>query len=185
MVETAGGASGGPRAAIVVMGVSASGKSSAGRALATILGVDFIDGDDLHPAANVAKMAGGHPLTDEDRAPWLDRVGAVLADVEAHPAGIVIACSALRRRYRDRIRAAAGAGLTFVFLDISREEAARRIAARANHFMPPSLIDSQFATLERPDGEGDVVSIARLISPEQTATDAASALAELRARRGR
>lgn len=162
--------------AIVVMGVSASGKSEVGTALAQTLGFDFIDGDQLHPASNVAKMAHGTPLTDEDRAPWLDRIGAVLADRDAHPHGIAIACSALRRAYRDRIRAAAGPGLCFVFLEVSKAEASRRIAARRHHFMPPSLIDSQFATLESPVGEADVVVVPPGDSAIATAADAAARL---------
>lgn len=164
---------------IVVMGVAACGKTLVGVALAALSGMAFVDGDGLHPARNVAKMAGGQPLTDEDRAPWLDRVGAVLADRAAHPAGVVVACSALRRLYRDRIRAAAGPGLAFVFLDISIAEARRRIALRANHFMPPALVDSQFATLERPLAEPDVVTIGRLVDPAGTAEDAAAALDRL------
>ncbi len=178
---TEAGAEGGPtsRRPVVVMGVAASGKTSVGQALARRLDLPFVDGDDLHPARNVAKMAGGQPLTDEDRAPWLDRIGAVLADAAAYPRGVVIACSALRRQYRDRIRATAGSGLVMVFLDIDRTEAERRIAARPNHFMPPSLIDSQFATLERPGGEPDVVTISHLVNPEQTAQDACDALCHL------
>ena len=164
---------------IVVMGVAACGKTSVGVALAALSGMAFVDGDGLHPARNVAKMAGGQPLTDEDRAPWLDRVGAVLADRAAHPAGVVVACSALRRLYRDRIRAAAGPGLAFVFLDISIAEARRRIALRANHFMPPALVDSQFATLERPFREPDVVTISRLVDPAESAEDAIAALDRL------
>lgn len=161
---------------IVVMGVAACGKTSVGVALAARCGMAFVDGDSLHPARNIAKMGRGEPLTDEDRAPWLDRIGTVLADRIAHPAGVVVACSALRRLYRDHIRAAAGAGLAFVFLDITVAEARRRIALRANHFMPPALVDSQFATLERPLAEPDVVTISRLVDPAQTAEDAMTAL---------
>lgn len=128
---------------IVVMGVSGSGKSTVGAALAARLGVEFEDGDDLHPAANIAKMSAGTPLTDEDRWPWLDAVGDWLA---ARPAG-VIACSALRRAYRDRIRAHAPAAYV-VHLAGAQETIAARQAARRGHFMPPSLLASQFATLE-------------------------------------
>ena len=128
---------------VVVMGVSGSGKSTVGAALADALGVRFVDGDSLHPAANVAKMAAGIPLDDADRLPWLDAIGTVLA------AGrVVVACSALKRAYRDRLRAAAPA-LELVFLDGSRELIASRLD-RPGHFMPASLLDSQFATLERP-----------------------------------
>jgi len=118
-----------------------------GAALAAALGLPFVDGDALHPAANVAKMAAGIPLTDDDRWPWLDAVGERLA-----VSPIVIACSALRRVYRDRLRAAAP-GIRFVLLDGSRELLAERMGARADHFMPTALLDSQLATLERPDAD--------------------------------
>ena len=163
---------------VVVMGVSAGGKTSVGQALARRLGCDFVDGDDLHPAANRAKMSAGTPLTDEDRWPWLERIGAVLGDRAAHPHGVVTACSALRRVYRDRIRTEARGGVVFVFLDISREEAGRRIAARHGHFMPSSLLDSQFQTLERPVGEPDVIAVSSLQSIEAAAAEAALALAD-------
>jgi gluconokinase len=141
------------------MGVSGAGKSSVGAALALALGIDFADGDDLHPPENIAKMAAGRPLTDEDRYPWLDRVAAVLVD-GARGTGRVVACSALRRQYRDRIRAGAP-GVRFVFLDGNAELVGRRQAARPGHFMPPSLLASQFATLERPDAdETDVIPVA-------------------------
>jgi gluconokinase len=156
------------------MGVSGCGKTSVGAVLAGLLDLDFVDGDDLHPASNVDKMHAGHPLTDQDRWPWLDRIGATLADAAAHPRGCVVACSALKRAYRDRIRAEAGPGLVFVFLDITPQEAHRRLAVRLNHFMPAALLDSQFATLERPDGESDVVTITRLETPTGTARDAAA-----------
>ncbi|MFT4122757.1 MAG: gluconokinase [Microbacteriaceae bacterium] len=138
-------------ASVVVAGVSGSGKSTVGALLAARLGLPFVDGDALHPAANVAKMAAGIPLEDPDRWPWLDAVGARLA---ASP--VVIACSALRRAYRDRLRAAAP-GLRFVLLDGSPELLVARTAARAGHFMPPALLDSQLATLERPAPEERVL----------------------------
>ena len=129
---------------IVVMGVTSTGKSLIGARLASALGLPFLDGDHLHPQRNVAKMARGRPLDDRDRRPWLDRVGAALAERPR-----VVACSALKRRYRDRIRAAAPDAL-FVFLDGPRDVIARRMAARKGHFMPVSLLDSQLATLEPP-----------------------------------
>ncbi len=135
------------------MGVSGSGKTTVGAALADVLGLSFVDGDELHPAANVAKMAAGIPLDDADRAPWLDAVGAVLA---AGP--VVVACSALKRAYRDRLRAAAPA-LELVFLDGSRELLASRLVARPGHFMPASLLDSQLATLERPSPDERPVTV--------------------------
>jgi carbohydrate kinase (thermoresistant glucokinase family) len=132
--------------AIVVMGVSASGKSTVAAGLAKALHLDWIDADDLHPEANVAKMASGRPLTDDDRWPWLDRVGEHLAGGAAGD-GIVVACSALRRMYRDRLRRSAPRTL-FVHLTGSAETLTARALARADHFMPASLLVSQFAVLE-------------------------------------
>ncbi|WP_348788300.1 gluconokinase [Leifsonia sp. NPDC080035] len=133
------------RPLLVVMGVSGSGKSTVGRLTADALGAPFVDGDDLHPPANVAKMAAGVPLTDEDRGPWLMEVGRRLA--AAGPQGIVVACSALKRAYRDMIRAEAP-GAVFAELDGSRDLLAGRVAERPGHFMPAALLDSQLATLE-------------------------------------
>ena len=127
---------------IVVMGVSGCGKSSVGLALAEALGARFIDGDDLHPEANKAKMAAGIPLNDDDRWPWLDLVGEALAE-----SNTVVACSALKRVYRERILAAAP-GTFFVHLHGTRELLAQRMGARPDHFMPVSLLDSQLNTLE-------------------------------------
>lgn len=131
---------------IVIMGVSGCGKSSVGEALGQSLGIPYRDGDDLHPAANVEKMRAGIPLTDADRWPWLDRVARVLAD----EAPVIVGCSALRRVYRDRIRKLGGAETRFVHLWGSRDLIAARMAARTGHYMPPALLDSQFATLEAP-----------------------------------
>ncbi len=132
---------------IVIMGVSGCGKSSVGAALSEALGIPYRDGDDLHPPANVAKMRAGEALTDADRWPWLDRVAGELTS----QAPLIIGCSALRRSYRDRIRAGAGGPVCFVHLAGSREVIAARMAARSGHFMPASLLDSQFATLEPPE----------------------------------
>lgn len=132
---------------VVVMGVSGSGKSTVGAALAAALGLPFVDGDSLHPAANVQKMAAGIPLDDVDRGPWLD---AVAARLTAGP--VVIACSALKRVYRDRLRAGAPE-LVLVFLDVDRAVLADRMEHRPGHFMPPALLDSQVATLERPSDD--------------------------------
>lgn len=130
---------------VVVMGVSGSGKTTVGTALAERLGVEFIDADDLHPAANRAKMHAGIPLTDEDRWPWLDIVGDELA---VHTAtGLVVACSALRQAYRDRLREHAPQ-ILFLHLAGSRTVLAGRMGHRHGHFMPPELLDSQLATLE-------------------------------------
>jgi gluconokinase len=129
----------------VVMGVSGCGKSLIGQAFATAIGAPFIDGDSLHPAANIAKMSRGEPLNDTDRVPWLDRVGATLATP-----GTVVACSALKRKYRDQIRAVAGTPVTFLYLRGQRDTLLARVSARPGHFMPPALLDSQLATLEPP-----------------------------------
>ncbi|WP_254206583.1 gluconokinase [Nocardia alni] len=138
---------------VAVMGVSGVGKSTVGRRLAITLGVAYADGDDLHPAANVAKMSAGIPLDDADRAPWLDAVGAWLAEY-----GGVVSCSALKRTYRDRLRATAP-GLYFIELDASHEELMRRMTTRSGHFMPALMLESQLATLERlaPDEPGAVI----------------------------
>jgi gluconokinase len=138
------------RLPIVVMGVSASGKSTVGAALARALALPFVDGDGLHTRHNIDKMSRGEPLTDEDRAPWLAAIAAVLADEARYPSGVVVACSALKSSYRRRLRAASAA-VRVVFLDASPELIAARMAARRNHFMPATLAASQFAALERPD----------------------------------
>ena len=142
---------------LVVMGVSGSGKTTVGIALAAALDVPFRDADDLHPAANVAKMAAGIALTDDDRMPWLALVGAELA---AAPGGLVIACSALKKVYRRAILAAAPA-VRFVFLDGSRGLLESRVQFRQGHFMPAALLDSQLATLEplAPEEPGVRVSL--------------------------
>ncbi len=131
---------------LVIMGVSGCGKSSVGAGLADRLGIPYRDGDDLHPAANVDKMRAGVPLTDADRWPWLDRVAEVLRD----DAPVIVGCSALRRVYRDRIRDGAGGPVQFIHLAGDRAVIAARMAARTGHYMPTTLLDSQFATLEPP-----------------------------------
>ena len=139
------------------MGVSGSGKSTVGAGIADALGLDFVDGDSLHAPESVARMAAGHALRDEDRWPWLDRIGARLADGGAAPRGLVIACSALKRVYRDRIRAAVP-GVRFVFLDGSADVIAARMASRSGHYMPAALLASQLQTLEPPgDDEADAL----------------------------
>ncbi|MGV0910927.1 gluconokinase [Martelella sp. FOR1707] len=143
--------------AIIVMGVSGSGKSSIARRLAERAGHGFIEGDDLHPAANVEKMSRGIPLQDEDRWPWLALIGDAIAGHRKE--GVVVTCSALKKAYRDRLREAAGGPLAFVFLDGSEALLSARMGHRTGHFMPVSLLQSQLATLERPDGEPGVVVV--------------------------
>jgi carbohydrate kinase (thermoresistant glucokinase family) len=132
---------------VVVLGVSGSGKTTVGTLIAEQLGVPFVDADSLHPPSNVAKMAAGIPLTDDDRWPWLAEVGETMAGADAAGTGMVMACSALKRVYRDAIRAAAP-GLRFVHLHGHRDVLEVRTASRSGHFMPPSLLDSQLDTLE-------------------------------------
>lgn len=142
---------------IVVMGVSGSGKSTVGAALAQRLRVPFADADDFHPAANIAKMSAGHPLDDNDRYPWLERIGQWLA---AHPEGGVMSCSALKRAYRDQLRRHAPQ-TEFLHLYGTPEVIGRRQASRPGHFMPASLLQSQFDTLEPldPDEGGLVIDV--------------------------
>lgn len=144
---------------LVVMGVSGSGKSSVGAELAATLGLPFMEGDGLHPAANVAKMSRGIPLTDADRIPWLDLIGAQIGAALRGGKGIVVSCSALKRVYRDRLRGEAGGRLVFVYLDGSLALLSKRMAERKGHFMPASLLESQLCTLEVPTGEKDVVTV--------------------------
>ena len=147
------------RIALVVMGVSGSGKSTVAAGIADELGLHFIDGDGLHSPENVARMQAGTPLRDADRWPWLDRIGRRLADEAEWPRGVVIACSALRRAYRDRIRSGAS-GVGFVFLDGPAELIRSRMAGRSGHYMPESLLASQFETLEPPGAdEPDVLRL--------------------------
>lgn len=146
-----------PRRALVVMGVSGCGKSSVGEALAAHLGAPFVEGDALHPPANVAKMAAGMPLTDADRWPWL---AAIAARVAADPAPVaVLSCSALKRAYRDLLRAEAGRPVGFLYLHGTKAVLAARMTARQGHFMPPALLASQLAALEDPRGEPGVLMV--------------------------
>ncbi|RUP26666.1 MAG: gluconokinase [Curvibacter sp.] len=137
------------------MGVAGCGKSSLGAALAAAEHLPLIEGDDHHSAASRDKMSQGIALTDADRQGWLQTLGRLLAE---HPTGVVLTCSALKKAYRDQLRLACP-GLRFAFLDIGREEAQRRVSARASHFFSSSLVDSQFATLESPVGEAGVLRL--------------------------
>ncbi len=141
---------------IVLMGVAGSGKSAVGVALASRLGAVYLDGDDLHPAENIAKMSRGEPLTDDDRWPWLTLIGRKFAGASVDT---IIGCSALKRRYRDRIGEEAGGPVTFVHLSGTKELIAGRMAARSGHFMPTSLLDSQFAALEPPGPDENAITV--------------------------
>lgn len=134
---------------VVVMGVSGSGKTTIGRALAARLGCEFLDGDDYHPEANVAKMAAGTPLADDDRWPWLDRLNALLIEREARGVSAVLACSALKAAYRERLRRDLP-DFRLIHLHGSIQLIRERLAGRSHRYMPGSLLESQFAALEPP-----------------------------------
>ena len=143
---------------LVVMGVAGVGKSTLGEALAERLGWPFQEGDALHPAANIAKMKAGQPLTDADRLPWLDAIGAWIDGQLGAGCSGVVTCSALKRAYRDRL-AKGRPGVTFVFIRLDQAAVAARMAARKGHFMPPSLLASQFAALEPPGPDEPVIVV--------------------------
>jgi gluconokinase len=151
---------------LVVMGVSGCGKSTLGQALAAELGYALIEGDEHHLPASKEKMRSGIPLVDADREPWLDQLGTLAA---AHPGGAVLTCSALKRSYRERLRARVPE-LKFVFLEIDQADAVERVGARSGHMFPPSLVSNQFATLESPVAERGVIAVpARQALDEQVA----------------
>ncbi|MEM9574435.1 MAG: gluconokinase [Pseudomonadota bacterium] len=140
----------------VVMGVAGSGKTSIGESVAEQIGGTYIDGDDYHPQSNIDKMASGDPLTDEDRWPWLEIISGELARMQ----GIgLVGCSALKKSYRDFITKNAGEPVQFLYLNGSKELIAERMAARTGHFMPTSLLDSQFEALEEPGESENAISI--------------------------
>lgn len=147
---------------LVVMGVSGCGKSRVGATVAGRLGLPIIEGDDFHPEGNRRRMRGGIPLTDEDRAGWLDRLGT---ELQRYPGGAVLACSALKASYRDRLRAAFP-GLRFAWLDLDAASAQARVGQRPGHFFPPGLVATQFDALEPPQGEPGVLRLDALQPPE-------------------
>ena len=166
--------------AIVVMGVAGSGKSTIGKAIADELQAAFLEGDAFHPPANIAKMSAGIPLDDADRWPWLAAVGTEIGMIAASGRPVVAACSALKRRYRDALRMAAGRQLVFVMLEGSRGLIARRMSERPGHFMPASLLDSQFAAFE-PLQADEVAVLVDLDQPIQAMlTQAITGLGQLR-----
>ncbi|WP_314173742.1 gluconokinase [Streptomyces winkii] len=156
------------------MGVSGSGKSTVGEALAERLGVPYAEADSFHPPANIRKMSAGTPLDDEDRRPWLDAIAVWLSEHAEH--GGVVSCSALRRRYRDRLRAS-GARMFFLHLDGSEELIARRLEGRHGHFMPRTLLRSQFATLEPLDRDEHGAAVAIGGTSQEVTERALAALA--------
>ena len=149
------------------MGVSGSGKSTLGALLARRLDCPFLEGDDFHDARAVAKMRAGLPLDDEDRWPWLDRLGQAVRAAADADGKVVAACSALKRAYRERLRGAIAVPTRFVMLDAGYDELQRRLAQRSGHYMPASLLDSQLATLERPGRDEAVFTLDAGEPPER------------------
>ena len=167
-----------PQPVLVVMGVSGCGKSTVGAQLAAALGVPFIEGDSLHPPHNVALMAAGTPLTDADRADWLLTIATQLGQAHAAGHGLVLSCSALKRRYRDQLRAPCP-GLRFVHLQGSADQLRRRLQGRTGHYMPASLLDSQLSALE-PPAAGENALVFNIALPADQIT--ANALAQLQSK---
>lgn len=166
-------------AAIVVMGLSGSGKSTLASLLATRLDAEFIEGDELHDPASIAKMAAGQPLDDADRWPWLDRVGSALHRATAAGGKAVAACSALKASYRARLQGAAGVPVYFILLEAPMEELLRRLAERRGHFMPASLLASQLATLELPQAGERALVLKAQAAPERLCEAACAGLATM------
>lgn len=160
---------------VVVMGVSGSGKTTVGTALATSLGWEFLDGDDLHPPANVAKMAAGVPLTDDDRGPWLDAIGRWIDVRRSSGAGAVVACSALRRAYRDLL-SRGRPDVAFCHLAVDADNLRDRLAQRRGHYLPASLLASQLATLEPLDDDESGVTVSAEGAPAAVLAEALDAL---------
>lgn len=163
---------------VVVMGVSGVGKTTVARPLAERLGVPFAEADDFHSEANIAKMSAGTPLTDEDRRPWLEAIGGWLRERRASGEGGVVTCSALKRSYRDLLRAEAGGPVFFLHLAGSAELVGERVERRTDHFMPPSLLRSQLATLEPLGDDETGLTLDVSPGPDRLVADAAEAVAK-------
>lgn len=162
---------------LIVTGVSGSGKTTIARALAKERGVEMIEGDEYHPPQNVAKMAAGIPLTDEDRRPWLETLAGLLADRHARGMGAVLSCSALRRAYRDVLREAVPGDETFIIqLDADRDTLRSRMESRIGHYMPPDLLESQLATLEPLEADEPGVILDATQLPDVVAAQAVMAI---------
>ena len=157
-----------PARLLIVMGVAGSGKSTIGEGLAKTLGTTYMDGDDYHPPANIKKMSAGEPLTDEDRWPWLERFSKELSKARGQ---IVGGCSSLKRTYREAITRHCGEPVLFIYLHGSKELIAERMGSRTGHFMPTTLIESQFAALEEPQADELTVRVDIGGAPDQIVED--------------
>ncbi|MFE3992224.1 gluconokinase [Streptomyces goshikiensis] len=179
-METSGPARPAPPV-VVVMGVSGSGKSTVGRLLAARRGVPFVEGDDFHPAANIARMRAGHPLDEAAREPWLTALTEAVREVVRAGEGAVVSCSALKRAYRDRLRGAAPA-IWFLHLTLDRAVARARVAGRAAHFMPARLLESQYEALEPLGADEDGLTLDAGAGTDSVLRRAGEALADYEAR---
>ena len=160
-----------PAPAIIIMGVSGSGKSTLATLLAERCACPFLEGDNFHSEANVAKMRRGEPLTDDDRWPWLDKLGAAIGAAARADGMVVATCSALKHVYRERLRSAVALPTTFILLEASREELTQRLTSRAGHYMPASLLDSQLAVLEHPQESEGALTLDGMLPPAELADD--------------
>lgn len=161
---------------IFVMGVSGCGKSSVGNALAIKIGKVFIDADDYHPQANIDKMASGVALTDVDRIPWLHSLAKVVSQKAKNNGGVVCACSALKKRYRDILRSEIDNVVLFILLDGQKEILSNRLMRRSNHYMPPSLLESQLSVLEKPSDDEFSINVSIEKSIEKIVKEIVSTL---------
>ncbi|MEZ5856970.1 MAG: gluconokinase [Hyphomicrobiaceae bacterium] len=168
---------------IVLMGVSGCGKTTTGKRLAKALGWPFRDADEFHPEANVAKMASGQPLNDEDRAPWLRAIAGWIDVQRMEGHGGIVSCSALKRAYRDALIGPARHDVALVYLKGSKALIADRLSRRRGHFMPPALLESQFATLEEPTGDEHPLVVSMRLPPKRVVERVVSGLGLVPARR--
>lgn len=160
---------------VIVMGVSGSGKSLVGSVLAEALGARFAEADSFHPPENINRMSAGMPLRDEDRWGWLDAIAIEITEAERKGETLVVTCSALKRIYRDRLRLASR-HIRFVYLKVDRDTAAARVASRKGHFMPASLIDSQYADLQQPEADENSITLDARKTPSEIVGLAVAAL---------
>lgn len=166
----------GAKPVVVLMGVSGAGKTTVGKVLAGLLDAEFAEGDAFHPADNIAKMSNGTPLDDADRLPWLDAIAASIDRARGNGRGMVVTCSALKRAYRD-ILIGPRAGVALVYLRGSRDLIGRRLGGRKGHFMPPQLLESQFAALQEPGADEGAIVVDVTASPKKIAAAIAGRLA--------